>query len=318
MLERTLPDALAAASPELQRRYAALVQRLHACRRLLVAYSGGVDSTLLLYASVLHLGRERVLGVLADSPSLPRREKEEAVALASRLGAVLRVLPAHELEDPRYASNPMNRCYFCKSELYDLLGAMAAAEGFDAIADGTNSDDAQEVRPGRAAGRERGVRSPLMEAGLSKDDVRALSRLLGLPTWDKPATPCLASRIPFGQAVDVRKLGQVEAAEEALRDCGIRGGRVRHHGDIARVELPEEWMARVAEPELRQRLVRGVRRAGFVYVVVDLEPYRRGRLGEAVAPAAVEVDAARRGEEAAVQRPLLARARDGSKDACDP
>jgi len=192
------------------------------------------------------------------------------------------VVQTHEVEDPRYASNPVNRCYFCKSTLYELLSTVAVSEGFDAVADGTNLDDASEVRPGRAAAREHGISSPLLDAELRKGDVRQLSRLMGLPTWDKPAAPCLASRIPFGQAVDEDKLAQVEAAEEALRACGIRGGRVRHHGDIARVELPAEWIALLATPELRAQLVQGVRAAGFLYVAVDLEPYRRGRLHDAI------------------------------------
>ena len=285
MLEPTQAETLAAAPPELQSRHAALVQVLQRYGHLLVAYSGGADSALLLKVAVDSLGPSRVLGVLGDSASLPRREMAAAVELAARLGAPLRVLPTRELEDPRYASNPVNRCYFCKSELYDRLAALAAAEGFDAVADGTNLDDTHEVRPGRTAGQERAVVSPLLEAGLGKEQVRSLSRLLGLPTWDKPASPCLASRIPFGQAVDADKLGQVEAAEEVLQACGIRGGRVRHHGDLARVELPAECVARLAEPELRERLVDGLRAAGFRYVTLDLEPYRRGRLSEAGADA---------------------------------
>lgn len=282
MHQRSLPEALRIAPPELQQRYMALAEHLDAARRLLVAYSGGVDSAFLLQVAVLHLGRDRVLGILADSASLPRREMQDAAALAAHMGAALRVVRTHELEDARYASNPVNRCYFCKSTLYALLGSVAEAEGFDAIADGTNLDDASEFRPGRAAAREHGIQSPLLEAKLRKDDIRHLSRLLGLPTWDKPAAPCLASRIPFGQVVDATKLAQVEAAEEALRTCGIRGGRVRHHGEIARVEVPEEWLGRLASPELRAALVQGVRAAGFLYVALDLEPYRRGRLHEGV------------------------------------
>ena len=286
MFEPTQAETLAAAPPELQSRHAALVQVLQRYGRLLVAYSGGADSALLLKVAVDCLGPSRVLGVLGDSASLPRREMTDAVALAERLGAPLRVLATKELEDPRYAGNPVNRCYFCKSELYDRLTALAASEGFVAVADGTNRDDTLEVRPGRAAGRERQVVSPLLEAGLGKEEVRALSRFLGLPTWDKPASPCLASRIPFGQAVDAAKLAQVEAAEQVLHDCDIRAGRVRHHGDLARVELPAECLVRLAEPELRRRLVQGLRAAGFRYVTLDLEPYRRGRLSEAIDPAA--------------------------------
>lgn len=248
--------------------------------RLLVAYSGGVDSAFLLKVAVDALGSSRVLAVLGDSESLARRERDEAIELAGRIGAPLRTLRTREIDDPRYASNPLNRCYFCKSELYDRLRAIADAEGFSAIADGTNVDDVGDFRPGREAARERGITSPLVEAGLDKSDIRALSRALGLPTWDKPATPCLASRIPFGEAVEPAKLRQVERAEEALQDCGIRGGRVRHHGSVARLEVPESALALFSDPDRRRRVVDGVRAAGFQYVAIDLEAYRRGRLHE--------------------------------------
>ncbi len=280
MQETRASAAIAAAPKALQAQYASLVAALQNHARILVAYSGGVDSTLVLRVAVLALGPERVLGVLADSPSLARREKHEAEAMASAMGARLHILETHELDDPRYASNPLNRCYFCKSELYTQLQALAAAEGYPAIADGTNLDDLSETRPGRAAAEERGVRSPLVEACLRKDDVRAISRVLGLPTADKPASPCLASRVPFGQKVDVETLAKVEAAEDVLVACGILGGRVRHHGDLARLELPQDALERL-DPQLRQRLVTGVRQAGYLYVTLDLEPYRRGRLSEA-------------------------------------
>ncbi len=272
--------AIAAAPPTLRAQYAALVAALQGHARMLVAYSGGVDSTLVLRVAVLALGPERVLAVLADSPSLARREKHEAEAMAGAMGARLRILDTHELDDPRYASNPLNRCYFCKSELYARLHALAAAEDYPVIADGTNLDDLGETRPGRAAAQEHGVQSPLLEAGLRKDDVRALSRLLELPTAEKPATPCLASRIPFGQKVDVATLAKVEAAEEVLRVSGILGGRVRHHGDLARLELPPQAIDRLSDVELRQRLTTGVRQAGYLYVTLDLEAYRSGRLTE--------------------------------------
>jgi uncharacterized protein len=251
--------------------------------RLLVAFSGGVDSTLVLHAAVQALGPERVLAVTGVSPSLARRELEDAKALAARIGAPHRLLETHEVEDPRYAANPSDRCYFCKSELYEQLGRVAAAEGWDAIADGTNADDTRDVRPGRRAAAERGVVSPLLEAGLGKAVVRELSRAAGLPTWDKPEMPCLSSRIPYGTAVEPQKLRQIEAAEECLRDAGVRGGRVRYHGDLARVELPVEDLPRLADAPFRERIVAGVRAAGFAYVTLDLEGYRRGRLNEALA-----------------------------------
>ncbi len=287
MLTHPTTAAIATAAPELQARFAALQRLLAGARRLLVAYSGGVDSTFLLKVAVDTLGAARVLAVLGDSESLPRREKEEAVALAARLGAPLRLLRTRELDNPSYASNPGNRCYFCKSELYDHLLPLADAEGYDVVADGTNRDDAHDVRPGRRAAQERGITSPLLAAGLGKADIRELSRRLGLPTWDKPASPCLASRIPFGQPVEAGKLAQVEAAEAALHAAGIRGARVRHHGVVARLELPAEALVLLGDPQLRQRLFQGVQAAGFRYVTVDLEPYRSVRLHEALSePAA--------------------------------
>jgi uncharacterized protein len=252
-----------------------------------VAVSAGVDSTFLLHAAVHALGPERVLAVTGVSPSLAMGERDAAAALAARIGAPHRFLETRELDDPRYAANPENRCYYCKSELFDRLRELAAAEGFDAVLDGTNLDDTREVRPGRRAAGERGVASPLLDAGLGKQDIRALSRRAGLPTWDKPEAPCLASRIPFGSQVNKPKLAQIDAAEAVLRDCGIRGGRVRHHGEIARVELPPDQLGRLADPVLRERLVAGLRAAGFLYVTADLEGYRRGRQHEAAGTAQV-------------------------------
>jgi uncharacterized protein len=280
MHDRRLADG-AALPPPYRAQYAGLLDSLRVFRRLLVAYSGGVDSAFLLKAAMDALGPGRVLAVLADSESLPRREKEAAENLAVSLGAPLRSLRTQELQDRRYAENPQNRCYFCKSELYTQLRKIAEREGFDAIADGTNLDDRGDFRPGRQAARERGIVSPLEAAGLHKQDIRAMSRVLGLPTWDKPATPCLASRIPYGNPVDAAKLAQVEAAEVVLQDLGIQGGRVRHHGDIARVELPEEAWGLASQREWRSQLVHGVQAAGFRYVTLDLESYRQGRLNEA-------------------------------------
>lgn len=251
--------------------------------RVLVAFSGGVDSTLVLQAAVAALGRDRVLAVTGVSPSLARHELEEANALAAKIGASHRLLETHEVEDPRYAANPSNRCYFCKSELYTQLKQLALAEGWGTIVDGTNLDDTGDIRPGRRAAAENGVVSPLLEAGLDKAAVRRLSREAGLPTWDKPEMPCLSSRIPYGMAVEPEKLRQIEAAEECLRDAGVRGGRVRHHGDLARVELPQADLPRLGDEGFRARIVEGIRAAGFRYVTLDLEGYRKGRLNEALA-----------------------------------
>jgi uncharacterized protein len=250
-----------------------------------VAFSGGVDSSFLLKEALDALGADKVLAVLGVSPSLATSEQNAAQALAADLGAPLRLLETNELADENYASNPSNRCYFCKNELYVHLRRVAAEEGIAVIVDGTNADDRSDHRPGALAAREQSVDSPLLEAGMGKAEIRALSQALGLPTWDKPEMPCLASRIPYGQRVDPDKLRQIEQAESCLRELGLLGGRVRHHGDIARIELPPLDLPRLAEADVRARLTAGVRRAGFSYVTVDLEGYRRGRLNERVEPA---------------------------------
>ena len=257
--------------------------------RVLVAFSGGVDSTFLLQEALDTLGAENVLAVLGVSPSLATSERQEAESLATTMGARLRLLETHEMDNENYASNPSNRCYFCKNELYVHLRGVAEAEGFDIVVDGTNADDLRDHRPGARAAGEQDVRSPLHEAGMHKQEIRDLSKAKGLPTWDKPAMPCLASRIPYGQRVDTKKLRQIETAEACLRTLGFRGARVRHHGDVARIELTSPDLVRLLEKDLRDPLVEGVRQAGFDYVTLDLEGYRRGRLNEVV-PAAKEVD----------------------------
>ncbi len=268
-------------------RQEALAAILRRSKKILVAFSGGVDSTFLLQAAVEVLGPDRVLAVTGVSESLAARERDEAVALATRIGASHRLVGTRELENPDYAANPRNRCYFCKTELYDRLREIAIAEGYDTIADGTNLDDATDVRPGRLAAREHGVASPLLEAAIDKATIRAWSRARGLPTADKPEMPCLASRIPFGSEVDAGKLRQVEAAEDALRSAGFARARVRHHGDIARIEVPEADVARLLDPVLREQVVAGVRGAGFEYVTIDLEGYRRGRQDQAARRAGI-------------------------------
>jgi uncharacterized protein len=243
--------------------------------RVLVAFSGGVDSTFLLAAAVDCLG-ENVLAVTGVSPSLPAAEREEAAALAARLGARHRWIETGELARPGYVANGPDRCFHCKQDLFERLQALARAEGYAWVLDGANLDDLGDVRPGRDAARQLAVRSPLVEAELRKADVRALSRALGLPTADKPAMACLASRIPHGTPVTIARLRQVEQAEAALADLGLRGARVRHHEAIARLELAATEMARVLEPSFREEMVRRVKGAGYQYVVLDLEGYRPG------------------------------------------
>lgn len=243
-----------------------------------IAFSGGVDSALLLAIARQALGEERTLAVLAVSPSLARFEHTSARELAESIGARLVEVETHELDVPDYAANPVDRCFYCKDEFFGRLDdAFLIRHHLAAIAYGENADDAERIdRPGaRAATRHRVLR-PLASAGLGKARVRALARELGLPVADKPAAPCLASRIPHGQPVTAAKLASIDRAEAALRDLGFSDSRVRHHGDIARIELPLEELARAVEPALREQIVESVREAGFRHVTIDLRGIQSG------------------------------------------
>jgi uncharacterized protein len=248
-------------------------------RSVLVGYSGGVDSTYLAVVAREELGRERVLAVLGRSASVPGDQSINAEAIAAARDIELLVVDTEELSDPRYAANPVNRCYFCKSVLWDTLDPIAAERGLDAIVDGTNADDVAGYRPGAQAARERGIESPLAVVGLTKDEIRLLSRERGLATWSQPSAPCLASRIPYGTEVTIERLAQVERAEQSLRALGIGGDlRVRHHGDLARIELDARVIDDWLEPANAQRLVDAVRPAGFARVALDLRGFRSGSL----------------------------------------
>lgn len=254
-----------------------LERAIGAHRSLLVAFSGGVDSTLLLKVAHTVLG-DRAGGAIAVSASLPASELGEAKGLASLIGAVLYLVPTHELEDKRYAANPLNRCYFCKSELFEVLGREAAKHGFEKVAYGANLDDRGDFRPGTQAANEHAAVAPLLEAGLGKGEIRRMARALGLPNWDKPARACLSSRIPHGVEVTTERLGAIEKAEEGLYALGFRQVRVRWHGEVARLELGEEEMGRLADAGLRAAAVAAVRASGFRFVALDLDGYKRGSL----------------------------------------
>jgi uncharacterized protein len=223
---------------------------------------------------------DRALAVTADSPSYPETHRALALRVAREFDLPHEIIHTAELERPEYRANPANRCYYCKEELYRHLTTTARARGFATVIDGNNADDRGDYRPGRQAAREFGVRSPLDEAELTKDEIRALSRDAGLPTWDVPASACLSSRIPYGDEVTERKLRQIERAEQALRDLGFRVFRVRHHDAVARIELARDEMARALEPDVRDVIVREVKAAGYQFVAIDLQGYRLGSLND--------------------------------------
>ncbi|MFN2433430.1 MAG: ATP-dependent sacrificial sulfur transferase LarE [Gemmatimonadota bacterium] len=256
---------------------------LAACGRLssaAVGFSAGVDSTVVLWALVRVLGAERVLAVTARSPTFPARELEEARALARHVGVRLHVIESDEMANPEFRNNPGNRCFFCKTELYGKLRSVADLQGLAEIVDGTNRDDEGDWRPGLAAAAQHGVRSPLRDAGLTKADVRAVAREAGLPNAEKPAFACLSSRIPYGEVITVEKLSQVGRSEEALRALGFGQLRVRHHRDVARIEVPASDFARVLE--LADVVVSALREAGYRHVALDLAGYRPGSLNAAL------------------------------------
>lgn len=245
----------------------------------LIAYSGGVDSTLVAKIAYDVLG-DRALAVTAVSPSLLPEELEDAKIQAATIGIPHKIVQTHEMENPNYTSNPVNRCYFCKSELHDTLKPLALELGYPYVVDGVNADDLHDYRPGIQAAKERGARSPLAEVGVTKVEVRQLSQQLGLPWWDKPAQPCLSSRFPYGEEITVAKLQRVGRGEIYLRKLGWQNLRVRSQGDTARIELPPEQIKEFVLTNDLQTLVSAFQDFGFIYVTLDLEGYRSGKLNQ--------------------------------------
>lgn len=269
--------------PALERKYARLVSILGDMERVLVAFSGGVDSTLVLKAAHDALGRD-ASAVTASSVIHPAWETREARDIARAIGVPLRVLRVEPLEDRAFARNPPERCYHCKSKIFSRFLAIARSRGIPWVLDGSNADDAGDFRPGMKALAELGIRSPLKEAGLIKAEVRRLSRFLGLPTADKPALACLASRFPYGTKIDKGSLERVGKAEDLLRKLGFGQVRVRHHGAVARLEVEPAQIARLMKPSVREKVSRGLKKLGYAYVALDLDGYRTGSLNETLKP----------------------------------
>ncbi|HEY1266040.1 MAG TPA: ATP-dependent sacrificial sulfur transferase LarE [Candidatus Binatia bacterium] len=260
---------------------ARLTEIVAAADNLLVAFSGGVDSTFLLKVAHQTLG-ERAVGLTAASPTAPPGELESAAELAHLIGCRHIVIDSHELDNPSFTENPVNRCFFCKDELYRICREQAAQLGFSVIADGTNLDDLKDHRPGLKAAKEQRIRHPLVEAGMTKDDIRRLSRDFGLPTWDKPAIACLTSRFPYGVEINLERLGKIAACEKTLKELGFREFRVRYHEDLVRIEAGAAEIDRLLDRGTRAAIVTRFKEIGFTYVSVDLEGYRTGSMNEGI------------------------------------
>jgi pyridinium-3,5-biscarboxylic acid mononucleotide sulfurtransferase len=267
-------------SEALEAKYARLVEILRSMESVAIGYSGGVDSTLLLKVAVDTLG-PRAVAMIGRSETYPTREFEEAVAIARAIGARSVIVRTEETDDLKFRENPADRCYFCKTELFGKLGGIASREGLRWIADGTITDDIGDFRPGMKAKAEQDVRSPLLEAGLGKTEVREISKHLGLPTWDKPSFACLSSRFPYGTAITRENLTRVDRAETLFRDRGFRAFRVRFHdASTARIEVSPSEIHRLLDDDLRTAIVQAMKDLGFIYVTLDLQGYRTGSMNE--------------------------------------
>jgi uncharacterized protein len=282
---RFLPVNMAVGAPiiTLEQKNAHLRQILRDMKSVIIGFSGGADSALLTKVAHEELG-ENAVAVIALSESYPKREMRDALALADAIGVPVLTVDARELENESYAANPTNRCYFCKAELFTHLARVAQEQGIPWIAYGANHDDLGDYRPGQQAAQEWGARAPLLEAGLTKAEIRHLSKSLGLPTWDKPALACLSSRFPYGTRITAELLERLDAAEDYLRfDLGFRQVRVRHHDTIARLEVDPLEMNRLLDPELRQQISERLKHLGYIYVAVELTGYKSGSLNAGVA-----------------------------------
>jgi uncharacterized protein len=279
-MSTTMTDSATTNSPVAQKSLR-LQEILAGYESVLVAFSGGVDSAYLAIAAQQALGA-RALAVTADSPSYPENHRQLALSIAGSFGFPHEVIRTGELERPEYRANPANRCYYCKDELYSHLKSLALERGLSVVIDGNNADDRGDYRPGRQAAREHGVRSPLDEADLTKDDIRTLAREAGLESWNEPASACLSSRVPYGTEVSNEVLRQIEQAESVLRDLGFRVFRVRHHDTVARLEIARSEMARALDPDVSAQLTAALKKLGYQYVSLDLQGYRLGSLNEAL------------------------------------
>jgi pyridinium-3,5-biscarboxylic acid mononucleotide sulfurtransferase len=262
-----------------EEKYQALKRILKEMGQVIVAYSGGVDSAFLLKVAVDTLG-EKAFGVLAVSPTYPSREYKKAMETARVIGARLEVIETHEIDDPKFIENPINRCYFCKTELFEKIGEIAQSGKYKNMIDGSNADDLGDHRPGMKALKEKGIRSPLQEAGMTKNEIRELSRKLGLPTWDKDALACLSSRFPYGEKIAPEKLSMVDQVENYLYDLGFRNIRARHLKNTVKIEVAPHQISRFFEDEMREKILKTIKEIGYTYVTIDLEGYRQGSMNE--------------------------------------
>jgi uncharacterized protein len=263
-----------------EEKFARLKEIFRSMERVVVAYSGGVDSTLLLRAAKESLGEEHVLAVTALSPLYPDRELMGAKRMAQEMGVKHILIESNELEIDGFSKNPSNRCYFCKKELFEEMQNLARKEAISFVVEGSTLDDEKDHRPGRRAIQELGIRSPLQEAGFTKEDVRELSRTLGLPTWDKPSFACLASRFPYGEEITPEGLRMVGEAEDFLFGLGFKQVRVRHYQSLARIEVYPEEMSRLTNGSLREKVVNRLKKIGYRYVTLDLQGFRSGSMNE--------------------------------------